>query len=170
MWMAGRRTPALCCMLMPIPNLLLKLLFAVLLANAVRLRCARCRFGALSGVAATLTFAALQRSVGLVGTGASAIWLQLACLLCATAPAVAGLLIGTAGGRGGLYALVWGLVVSRFGLWTFDLSVNQLIQEEVEHSVLGEPARVGTQWLPCPPRQTACRCTSVSSICYGVAE
>ncbi|GAB4820184.1 hypothetical protein N2152v2_007230 [Parachlorella kessleri] len=94
-------------------------------------------FGALSGVLATLTFPTLQHTAGLVATGAGAIWLQLACLLVATAPAVASLLGLAVGSRAVLLCLVWGLVLSRFGLWTFDLAVNQLIQESVEHSQLG---------------------------------
>jgi len=101
--------------------------------------CCICRrFGALSGVLATLTFPALQHTASLVATGAGAIWLQLACLLVATVPAVASLLGLAVGSRAVLLCLVWGLVLSRFGLWTFDLAVNQLIQESVEHSQLGE--------------------------------
>lgn len=104
---------------------------------------ASCRFGALSGVLATLTFPALQRTLGLVLTGAAAVWAQLLCLLCATLPALASLLGAPLPNRGVLLALVWGLVLSRFGLWTFDLIVNQLIQETVDHSMLGELGLAG---------------------------
>ena len=97
------------------------------------------RFGALSGVAATLTFPGFQRGAGLVPTGAAAVWAQLLCLLAATAPALAALLGASGvGNRGVMLALVWGLILSRFGLWTFDLVVNQLIQESVPHSELGK--------------------------------
>lgn len=102
------------------------------------LTCDPCRFGALSGVLSTLCFPALQRTVGLVRTGAGAIWGQLLCLLCAIAPALASFTGVNVGDRLVLGALVWGLVLSRFWLWTFDLAVNQLIQESVEHSKLGE--------------------------------
>ena len=37
------------------------------------------------------------------------------------------------------YSLVGGLVISRFGLWTFDLAVSQLLQEWVADSELGAP-------------------------------
>ncbi len=38
------------------------------------------------------------------------------------------------------YALVGALVASRFGLWTFDLAVSQLLQERVPDAELGAPA------------------------------
>lgn len=105
-----------------------------------------CRCGALSGIAATFAFPLLQRSVGLVPTGFCSICLQLACLLAAALPSVLS--------QGGMHepgntsaqgeapswqvvALAWGLVVSRFGLWSFDLAANQLVQETVGGDVLG---------------------------------
>lgn len=86
---------------------------------------------------ATLTFPPMQRCAGLVPTGCLSIWLQLACVLAATLPsllALMGLHVSTAGA---LYSLVGGLVLSRFGLWQFDLSANQLIQEGVAEGELG---------------------------------
>ena len=99
----------------------------------------RCRLGALSGILATVTFPPLHRCVGLVATGALSIWLQLACLLAAVLPAVAGAALGPAAvsPQVCVYALVWGLVLSRFGLWSFDLAANQLIQESADPSALG---------------------------------
>ncbi|PRW32971.1 TPR repeat-containing isoform B [Chlorella sorokiniana] len=93
--------------------------------------------GALSGILATVTFPPLHRWLGLVATGSLSIWLQLACLLAGVAPALAAALGAAVGAAPRTYALVWGLVLSRFGLWSFDLAANQLIQETVEHSALG---------------------------------
>ena len=75
--------------------------------------------------------------MGLVATGALSIWLQLSCLLAATVPAVLAAVGVAVGARARTYALVWGLVLSRFGLWSFDLAANQLIQETVEQGALG---------------------------------
>jgi len=36
-----------------------------------------------------------------------------------------------------MHALVAGLILSRFGLWAFDLAVNQMIQETAEPEALG---------------------------------
>lgn len=71
-----------------------------------------------------------------MATGAVSIWLQLACLLAAVLPAVAAALGAALGARARLLALVWGLVLSRFGLWSFDLAANQLIQESADHASL----------------------------------
>lgn len=80
------------------------------------------RLGALSGILATVTFPPLHRGLGLVATGSLSIWLQLACLLAGVGPAL-GAALGTAvGAAPRMYALVWGLVLSRFGLWSFDLA------------------------------------------------
>ncbi|KAL4422722.1 hypothetical protein ABPG75_008919 [Micractinium tetrahymenae] len=93
--------------------------------------------GAVSGILATLAFPPLHRWLGLVPTGAAAIWLQLACLLGGAGPAVAAAAGAPVGSGARVYALVWGLVLSRFGLWSFDLAANQLIQETVDHGSLG---------------------------------
>jgi iron-regulated transporter 1 len=112
-------------------------------------------FGALSGIAATLVFPALHKKWGLVPTGAAAISAQLLCLVFAATPAI---ILGTKppngeqeqGGEGTgsgsgsenpsvlvTRLLVLGLVLSRFGLWGFDLAVNQIIQETVSSTNLG---------------------------------
>lgn len=96
-----------------------------------------CRLGALSGILATVTFPPLHRCLGLVATGGLSVWLQLACLLAGLAPAVAAAMGAAVAAPARMYGLVWGLVLSRFGLWSFDLAANQLIQETVEHSALG---------------------------------
>ncbi|KAI3430443.1 hypothetical protein D9Q98_005038 [Chlorella vulgaris] len=94
--------------------------------------------GAASGILATLTFPPLHRRLGLVATATLSIWLQLACLLAAVVPSVAAAALG-AGIRPLVrrYALVCGLVLSRFGLWSFDLAVTQLMQETCQHASLG---------------------------------
>ena len=79
----------------------------------------------------------LRRRVGLVATGAASIWFQLAALALAAVPAA----LSAAGFRlapaAVLYPLVWGLALSRFGLWSFDLAVNQVMQETVDVGALG---------------------------------
>ncbi len=96
-----------------------------------------CRLGALSGILATITFPPLQRTLGLVATASLSVWLQLLCLVAAVAPAVLSAVGVAVSAQARMYALVWGLVLSRFGLWSFDLASNQLIQESVEHGELG---------------------------------
>ncbi|KAF8060042.1 solute carrier family 40 member 1 [Scenedesmus sp. PABB004] len=97
--------------------------------------------GAASGLLATLTFRPLVRAVGLVGAGGVGIAWQLACLACGVVPIAASRLAGGGGGQAGggalLYVLLSGLVASRFGLWTFDLSVLQQQQELVPGEQLG---------------------------------
>ena len=91
----------------------------------------------MSGLLATRAFAPLVRSAGLVRTGAVAVLAQLACLALGVLPQVA---LGDGGGGGGgagLRVLAAGLVASRFGLWLFDLAVNQLIQEGAAQDELG---------------------------------
>lgn len=96
-----------------------------------------CRLGALSGIAATLAFPPLHRRMGLVACGALSIWAQLACVLVAVAPAAAAALGAAVPRAVQLYCLVWGLVLSRCGLWGFDLAANMLIQETTAHAALG---------------------------------
>jgi iron-regulated transporter 1 len=91
-------------------------------------------------VLATLVFPLAQRTLGLVRAGAGAIAAQLACLLLAAAPAVAAAAGAPLGAGLVTHALVGGLVLSRFGLWSFDLAVNQLIQEVTPSPMLGELA------------------------------
>jgi iron-regulated transporter 1 len=103
--------------------------------------------GALSGIAATLVFPTLQKKWGLLPTGAAAVWAQLLCLVLAATPAI---ILGTKnplerGEEGGnnnfstlvTRLLIFGLILSRFGLWGFDLAVNQILQETVPSANLG---------------------------------
>ena len=44
------------------------------------------------------------------------------------------------GQPGGAHVLAAGLVASRFGLWSFDLAVSQMLQERVPNELLGMPS------------------------------
>jgi solute carrier family 40 (iron-regulated transporter), member 1 len=111
-------------------------------------------FGALSGIGATLVFPFLHRKWGLLPTGVAAIRTQLVCLVLAATPAIVlgtkttstspgGENIGQESADGSSSSasvrrlLVFGLILSRFGLWGFDLAVNQIIQETVPSVHLG---------------------------------
>lgn len=92
----------------------------------------------MMGILASLAIPLLCRWPGLLPTGALAIWLQLACLLCGVLPSVAAALgLAHVTQRLRMAVLVWGLTLSRYGLWTFDLTVNQLIQESCDPGSLG---------------------------------
>lgn len=96
--------------------------------------------GALSGIAATLAFPPVVGSLGLVKTGASAIWAQWLSLTIGSAPLLLGTWFGWQSmvpGSLPVRLLILGLVLSRFGLWAFDLAVNQIIQETVNLNTLG---------------------------------
>lgn len=127
------------------------------------------RLGALSGIAATVTFPPLHRCLGLVATGALSVWLQLACLLGGVAPAVAAAAGVAVPARARMLALVWGLVLSRFGLWSFDLAANQLVQETAEHAALGTVSGVQGSLQALFQARGACRlaCACVRCACAG---
>jgi len=87
---------------------------------------------AAAGVTSLLgaaVFPWVRRRLGTGGAGRAGVLLQLVALT----PAVASLCVD-GGGRGvvSLVPLVCGVVVSRAGLWLFDLSVSQIFQETVE--------------------------------------
>ena len=89
------------------------------------------------GIPASLAFPLLCRWPGLVPAGALSVWLQLACLLAGVLPNVAAALGVASAERLRTSVLTWGLVLSRCGLYTFDLAVNQVIQETTEPGSLG---------------------------------
>lgn len=116
--------------------------------------------GATFGLMSTFIYPQLQKSKGVVMTGGIAIWLQLSLLgLCLLSTAwsepgdcrpggcgrlqeiyVDGLNSGDICERSRnveLGLLLTGIITSRLGLWMFDLSVSQMLQEEVDDSVLG---------------------------------
>ena len=78
---------------------------------------------------------------GLAKSGLLGVWGQLLCLTLAVLPA---LLEGVSNSVV-THLLVTGLVLSRIGLWLFDLCVNQLIQEGVHPNELGMLAHASVQ-------------------------
>ena len=88
---------------------------------------------ALFGIAATFLAPALMKRVeSPKASGTLFIWLQNVCIL----PAVIALLVAAPMGNAtsanaAIYILMVSVVVSRVGLWGFDLSVTQLLQKEV---------------------------------------
>ena len=99
--------------------------------------------GAVSGIAATFVFPWLQTRWGLVKTGAAAIVAQVVCLVGGAVPIAVVWVVGGDVSEH-VHINVWlvrvlllGLVFSRFGLWGFDLAVNQILQETVPSASLG---------------------------------
>ena len=74
---------------------------------------------------------------GLARSGLLGIWSQLLCLATAILPAILSSYMEVSNAVV-THFLVGGLVLSRLGLWLFDLCVNQLLQEEVPSHQLGE--------------------------------
>jgi iron-regulated transporter 1 len=94
--------------------------------------------GAASGISATLIFPYLQQKLGLLRTAMLALWFQFLCLLFGVASSSSPSSAATSSSNNNKSTLlVVGLVLSRFGLWTFDLAANQLIQETVHVDKLG---------------------------------
>jgi len=94
--------------------------------------------GAVVSVAATVTFPPLNRRAGAHVAGLAGISVQLVCLVAA----VVLLVPGRAAPQDdelnrGMYLMLTALMLSRWGLWTFDLSVTQLVQEGVPEEELG---------------------------------
>ncbi|KAK9815567.1 hypothetical protein WJX72_006024 [[Myrmecia] bisecta] len=93
--------------------------------------------GALSGIAATFTFPLLRSRAGLPSAGLAGIILQLLCLVTAVFPALLSRMGALVGKEGAIRILVAGVAASRFGLWTFDLALTQMLQEWVDQDQLG---------------------------------
>lgn len=108
--------------------------------------------GALSGILATIAFPHMHQHLRLIKTGMIAVWLQLACLMFGLLPMLffdsnemsenSDSNLDDVGDNirsrpsSVVHILVIGLVLSRFGLWLFDLSVNQIMQETIDDSIL----------------------------------
>eukprot|EP00729_Bicosta_minor_P007195 gene7195-11584_t len=108
--------------------------------------------GAVFGLISTFIYPQLFKSKGVVGTGGISIWIQFICLsLCVLSTAWADdgdctefeftdvdrfSLCRTQRNRE-LGLLLTGVIVSRVGLWMFDLAVSQLLQERVKDHELG---------------------------------
>lgn len=94
--------------------------------------------GAFSGVLGARLFPFIQRQFGVHGSGCLGISVQLASLIGGVAPSI----MMTFGGQINdakliMHFLVCGLVISRFGLWVFDLSVTQIMQTRVNIGKIG---------------------------------
>lgn len=83
--------------------------------------------GAVFGILATLSLSPMTDKLGLLWTGTIGVYMQLVCLFIG----VVGILLGM-DAVVSTHLLVVGVVLSRWGLWTFDMIVTQLIQEKVE--------------------------------------
>ncbi|KAL3617433.1 hypothetical protein CASFOL_037754 [Castilleja foliolosa] len=83
---------------------------------------------AIVGIAATFLYPILQSRISTLRTGLWSIWSQWTCLLlCVASIFVKGKFISA-------YLLMSGVVLSRLGLWMFDLSVIQQMQDHVAES------------------------------------
>ena len=90
--------------------------------------------GAVTGLAAAAAYQFVHRRVSLAVSGALGVWFQAACVSAAAVACMPWVPLG----RGGRFAcLVVFVCCSRFGLWTFDMSVTQMIQESVPGDRIG---------------------------------
>lgn len=83
---------------------------------------------AIIGIAATFLYPVLESQIATLRTGLWSIWLQWTCLLLCLASIWATNKVVAA------YMLMAGVAASRLGLWTFDLSVIQQMQDHVPES------------------------------------
>ncbi|KAF3448022.1 hypothetical protein FNV43_RR08730 [Rhamnella rubrinervis] len=83
---------------------------------------------AIIGIAATLVYPILQSRISTLRTGLWSVWSQWICLLvCVGSMWVQNILLSA-------YMLMGGVAASRLGLWMFDLSVIQQMQDQVGES------------------------------------
>ncbi|KAB1224514.1 Solute carrier family 40 member 1 [Morella rubra] len=83
---------------------------------------------AVVGISATYVYPTLQSRISTIRTGLWSIWSQWTCLLlCVASIFVQSSLLSA-------YLLMAGVATSRLGLWTFDLSVIQQMQDRVPES------------------------------------
>lgn len=94
--------------------------------------------GALSGVLGARMYPWIHKKLGLGKSAYVGISIQFLSLLIAVAPSLL-VKLGVDFGLAffSIHVLVIGLVVSRFGLWLFDLSISQTIQTTVDPDILG---------------------------------
>mmetsp|Transcript_38178 Transcript_38178/g.107875 ORF Transcript_38178/g.107875 Transcript_38178/m.107875 type:complete len:490 (+) Transcript_38178:357-1826(+) len=92
--------------------------------------------GASVSVLSTFSFPALHAVLGAKAAGGLGIFLQVSCLVVATI-FMFRMSCGPHGGKELLYLALGFLMLSRWGLWTFDLAVTQQIQTDVEEDLLG---------------------------------
>jgi iron-regulated transporter 1 len=80
---------------------------------------------ALSGIMATTTTPHLVQKLGVESAGVKYIWFMWACILPCTLAALSNK------NPNFLWVVIAGVILSRFGLWGFDLCVTQMLQERV---------------------------------------
>ncbi len=68
-------------------------------------------------------------------------------------------------GQVAMHVLVSGVAASRWGLWTFDLAVSQLLQERVPDSELSANIALLRTSPSEPASQIHCRCASRTVAC-----
>jgi len=93
-------------------------------------------FAAATGVLGAKAFPLFHRLCGLRLSGFLSIAFFLTCILLGALPDIGNLIISISSTLRFNF-LVWAIAISRFGLWVFDLSVSQIIQEWVDQSELG---------------------------------
>ncbi|KAL3139042.1 hypothetical protein ABBQ32_005843 [Trebouxia sp. C0010 RCD-2024] len=94
--------------------------------------------GAVSGLLATVAFPTFHRVADLKSTGLMGVWWQATALILAVAPVWLTQLGARLPESTTSNILLTGLVASRFGLWLFDLSVSQMLQEWIPADDIGE--------------------------------
>lgn len=104
--------------------------------------------GAIFGVVASVTFPLFRRCMQLKPSALAAIWIQLVCI----SPSLAVLVwpFHDTANRAVIasWLLIAGVITSRFGLWLFDLSVSQIMQETVPEHERGVVGGVQVRSLP----------------------
>lgn len=81
----------------------------------------------------------MYRRIGLVKTSLVSIYLQLASLVLATFPSFLKFLwTGSASDKLSTITLMLGISLSRFGLWSFDISVNQVLQMCIPENIFAK--------------------------------
>ncbi|KAL0018471.1 hypothetical protein WJX77_004008 [Trebouxia sp. C0004] len=93
--------------------------------------------GAVSGLLSTVVFPTIHKRSGLKATGVLGIWWQAISLVIAVVPVWLTQLGAHLPASTISHVLLGGLVASRFGLWLFDLSVSQMLQEWVPAEDIG---------------------------------
>ncbi|KAJ3315684.1 hypothetical protein HDV04_002098 [Boothiomyces sp. JEL0838] len=89
----------------------------------------------ISGLSSTFSLEKMVKKIGLNSTGLIAIWLQLFCVALALASFYVPL---TSEWQAmGVWMFLGGICLSRWGLWTFDLVQQQLLQENIPEDQLG---------------------------------
>ena len=98
--------------------------------------------------------------VGFIG-----IWAQLGCLAVAVVPTFLPIAWAWHAGVWHARLLLAGVVLSRWGLWTFDLAITQMLQERVASSQLGAltcsllvKELLSSDWKGCMPQPCTSSC------------